>query len=114
MVWEVVGCACSIRDVPSLHGITLSSLAFKLQLSFEISEYTANVDGLGTLRLLDAIRTCKLEKTVKLYQVRACSLTSSVLSKDKQLNALGMLFHATHIACSVPPPPLVCSGHTVF
>ena len=40
-----------------------------LQLSFDISEYTANVDGVGTLRLLDAIRTCKMEKVVKFYQV---------------------------------------------
>ena len=39
------------------------------QLSFDLSEYTANVDGLGTLRLLDAIRTCGLESHIKLYQV---------------------------------------------
>lgn len=39
------------------------------QLSFDLSEYTANVDGVGTLRLLDAIRTCGLERTVKFYQV---------------------------------------------
>ena len=43
-----------------------------LQLSFDLSEYTANVDGLGTLRILDAIRTCRLEKTVRFYQVRLC------------------------------------------
>lgn len=40
-----------------------------LQCSFELSEYTANVDGVGTLRLLDAVRTCELDKTVKFYQV---------------------------------------------
>ena len=45
-------------------------LHFPPQCSFELSEYTANVDGLGTLRLLDAIRTCGLEKTVRFYQVR--------------------------------------------
>ena len=39
------------------------------QLSFDLSEYTANVDGVGTLRLLDAIRTCGLESQVKFYQV---------------------------------------------
>ena len=39
------------------------------QLSFDLSEYTGNVDGIGTLRLLDAIRTCGLEKHVKFYQV---------------------------------------------
>lgn len=41
-----------------------------LQLSFDLSEYTANVDGVGTLRLLDAIRTCGMERDVKFYQVR--------------------------------------------
>jgi len=30
---------------------------------------TSNVDGLGTLRLLDAIRTCRLDKKIKFYQV---------------------------------------------
>ena len=60
----------------SLQGSPLSSLVLKLQLSFEISEYTANVDGLGTLRLLDAIRTCKLEREVKLYQVGLVSLAA--------------------------------------
>ena len=32
-------------------------------------EYTADVDGLGTLRLLDAIRSTGLTKTVRFYQV---------------------------------------------
>jgi hypothetical protein len=34
-----------------------------------MSEYTADTDGLGTLRLLNAIRTCGLEETCKFYQV---------------------------------------------
>ena len=45
-----------------------------MQLSFDLSEYTANVDGVGTLRLLDAIRTCGMEKDVKFYQVRVYNL----------------------------------------
>ena len=47
-----------------------SILSTPTQLSFDLSEYTANVDGVGTLRLLDAIRTCGIEKDVKFYQVR--------------------------------------------
>ena len=31
-------------------------------VSFEVPEYTANVDGLGTLRILDSIITLKLQK----------------------------------------------------
>lgn len=42
-----------------------------VQVSFECSEYTANIDGLGTLRFLDAIRAVGLEKTCRFYQVLA-------------------------------------------
>ena len=37
-------------------------------VSFEIPEYTANADALGTLRLLEAIRILKLEDRVRFYQ----------------------------------------------
>ena len=39
-----------------------------VQVSFETPEYTANSDALGTIRLLEAIRTLKLEDKVKFYQ----------------------------------------------
>jgi GDPmannose 4,6-dehydratase len=37
-------------------------------VSFEVPEYTANVDAIGTLRILDSIKTLKLEKKTKYYQ----------------------------------------------
>ena len=37
-------------------------------VSFEVPEYTANVDAIGTLRILDSIKSLKLEKKVKFYQ----------------------------------------------
>ena len=37
-------------------------------VSFEVPEYTANVDGLGTLRILDAILTLGLKNKIKFYQ----------------------------------------------
>ena len=37
-------------------------------VSFEVPEYTANVDAIGTLRILDAIMTLKLSKKIKFYQ----------------------------------------------
>lgn len=43
-----------------------------------MSEYTAEVDALGTLRLLDAIRTCKLENYVKFYQASTSELYGKV------------------------------------
>ena len=42
--------------------------SLRAQVSFEMSEYTAEVDGLGTLRLLNALRTCGLEKVCRFYQ----------------------------------------------
>ena len=37
-------------------------------VSFEVPEYTANVDAIGALRILDSIKTLKLEKKTKFYQ----------------------------------------------
>jgi GDPmannose 4,6-dehydratase len=39
-----------------------------VKVSFDVPEYTANVDGIGALRILDAIKSLKLEKKVKYYQ----------------------------------------------
>lgn len=39
-----------------------------VQVSFEIPEYTANTDGLGALRLLEAVRMLGLKDKVKIYQ----------------------------------------------
>ena len=39
-----------------------------VRTSFETSEYTADVDGLGVLRLLNAIRSAGLEKRCRFYQ----------------------------------------------
>jgi len=47
-------------------------------VSFEMAEYTANVDGLGTLRLLDAIRTAGLTEKCKFYQASTSELYGKV------------------------------------
>lgn len=43
-------------------------------VSFEVPEYTANVDALGTLRLLEAIRFLNLEKKTRFYQASSSEL----------------------------------------
>ena len=43
-------------------------------VSFEQPEYTANVDGLGALRMLEAIRILKMEKKIKFYQASTSEL----------------------------------------
>ena len=45
-----------------------------VQVSFETPEYTANADGLGTLRILGAIRILGLEKKTKFYQASTSEL----------------------------------------
>jgi GDPmannose 4,6-dehydratase len=45
-----------------------------VQVSFETPEYTANGDGLGVLRLLEAIRILKLEGKTKFYQASTSEL----------------------------------------
>ena len=48
-------------------------------VSFEMPEYTANADGIGTLRLLEAIRLLNLDKTVKFYQASTSELYGKVI-----------------------------------
>ena len=50
-----------------------------VQVSFETPEYTANVDAIGTLRILEAIRTLGLEKTTKFYQASTSELYGKVI-----------------------------------
>jgi len=45
-----------------------------VQVSFETPEYTANADGLGALRLLEAIRILGLEKKTRFYQASTSEL----------------------------------------
>merc|ERR1719158_277103 len=49
-----------------------------VKVSFEEPEYTAQADGIGTLRLLDAMRTVGLEKTTRLYQASTSELYGKV------------------------------------
>ena len=45
-----------------------------VKVSFEVPEYTANSDALGTLRILEAIRILKMENKVKFYQASTSEL----------------------------------------
>lgn len=47
-------------------------------VSFEMSEYTAEADGVGTLRLLNAIRSCGLANFTKFYQASTSELYGKV------------------------------------
>tara|TARA_R110002124_G_scaffold287330_4_gene473120 strand:+ start:29972 stop:31111 length:1140 start_codon:yes stop_codon:yes gene_type:complete len=45
-----------------------------VKVSFETPEYTANADGIGTLRILEAVRLLGMEKTTKIYQASTSEL----------------------------------------
>jgi GDPmannose 4,6-dehydratase len=45
-----------------------------VKVSFDTPEYTADVDGVGTLRLLEAIRILGLEKKTRFYQASTSTL----------------------------------------
>ena len=49
-----------------------------VQVSFEVPEYTADTDGIGTLRLLEAIRILGMEKKVRFYQASTSELFGKV------------------------------------
>lgn len=49
-----------------------------VQVSFETPEYTANADGIGVLRLLEAIRVLGLEKKTRFYQASTSELYGKV------------------------------------
>jgi GDPmannose 4,6-dehydratase len=49
-----------------------------VKVSFETPEYTANVDALGTLRILEAIRILKLEKSCRFYQASTSEIYGNV------------------------------------
>lgn len=49
-----------------------------VKVSFAMPEYAADADGVGVLRMLDAIRTAGLEKSVKFYQASTSELYGKV------------------------------------
>ena len=72
-----------IRLVQETRPVEIYNLAAQshVQVSFETPEYTANADGLGTLRLLEAIRILKMEDTARFYQAS----TSELYGKAREI-----------------------------
>lgn len=49
-----------------------------VQVSFDVPEFTANIDATGVLRILEAVRVCGLEKTCRIYQASTSELYGKV------------------------------------
>jgi len=69
-----------IRIVQETQPTEIYNLAAQshVQVSFETPEYTANADGLGVLRLLEAIRVLGMEKRARFYQASTSELYGAV------------------------------------
>jgi GDPmannose 4,6-dehydratase len=52
-----------------------------VKVSFEVPEYSADVNALGTLRILESIRSLNLEKKVKFYQAGTSEMFGKTITK---------------------------------
>tara|TARA_R110002020_G_scaffold417440_6_gene626614 strand:- start:1065 stop:2177 length:1113 start_codon:yes stop_codon:yes gene_type:complete len=66
-----------IKDIQPDEIYNLAAMSH-VHVSFEIPEYTGNADGLGTLRILDAVRLLGLEKKTRIYQASTSELYGKV------------------------------------
>jgi GDPmannose 4,6-dehydratase len=62
-----------IQDIQPDEIYNLAAMSH-VHVSFEIPEYTANADGIGTLRILEAVRLLRLTKKTKIYQASTSEL----------------------------------------
>ena len=69
-----------IRIISDIHPTEIYNLAAQshVKVSFDVPEYTAEADAVGTLRLLEAVRICGLEKTCRIYQASTSELFGKV------------------------------------
>ncbi|GLV42776.1 GDP-mannose 46-dehydratase [Carabus blaptoides fortunei] len=77
---DMTDSSCLVKIIAAVKPYEIYNLAAQshVKVSFDLSEYTAEVDAVGTLRLLDAIRTCGLERDVRFYQASTSELYGKV------------------------------------
>lgn len=71
---------CLAKIIADIKPCEIYNLAAQshVQVSFAMAEYTTNVDGMGVLRLLDAVRTCGFTDKVKIYQASTSEMFGKV------------------------------------
>lgn len=67
-----------IREIEPDEIYNLAAMSH-VKVSFEVPEYTANTDGVGTLRLLEAVRFLGYESKTRIYQASSSELYGKVL-----------------------------------
>ncbi|XP_030831674.1 GDP-mannose 4,6 dehydratase [Strongylocentrotus purpuratus] len=77
---DLTDSTCLVKIVSKVRPSEIYNLGAQshVKVSFEMGEYSADVDGLGTLRLLDAIRTCGLDDSVRFYQASTSEMFGKV------------------------------------
>jgi GDPmannose 4,6-dehydratase len=72
--------SCLIRLIGEIQPDEIYNLAAQshVQVSFDVPEYTGDVDAIGVLRLLEAVHICHLEKKSKIYQASTSELYGKV------------------------------------
>uniref|UniRef100_A0A914Y6M1 GDP-mannose 4,6-dehydratase n=1 Tax=Panagrolaimus superbus TaxID=310955 RepID=A0A914Y6M1_9BILA len=77
---DMTDSSCLIKLISSIQPTEVYHLAAQshVKVSFDLPEYTAEVDAVGTLRLLDAIHACGLTNKVRFYQASTSELYGKV------------------------------------
>jgi len=75
---DSVNCLRLVQQVQPDEIYNLAAMSH-VAVSFELPEYTANADGIGTLRFLEAIRILGMEKKTRFYQASTSELYGGVV-----------------------------------
>lgn len=83
---DLTDSSCLVSLIAKIRPTEIYNLAAQshVKVSFEMAEYTGEVDALGTLRLLDAIRAVGLEKEVRFYQASTSELFGKVVETPQK------------------------------
>jgi GDPmannose 4,6-dehydratase len=85
----LTSCLSNIRNTyPTMNRFEIYNLAAQshVKVSFEMPEYTADTDANGTLKLLEAIRSCGLTKIARFYQASTSELYGLVQETPQNEN----------------------------
>lgn len=83
---DLTDSSCLVSIISRVKPTEVYNLAAQshVKVSFDMAEYTGEVDALGTLRLLDAIRTCGMSDQVKFYQASTSELYGKVVETPQK------------------------------
>jgi GDPmannose 4,6-dehydratase len=84
---NVVGILSEIKSThPEMERLEIYNLAAQshVKISFEMPEFTGNTDGMGVLRILDAIRICGLTDRARFYQAGTSEMYGLVQEKPQK------------------------------